>query len=131
MSDIPNDLKYSDSHEWVRLDGDNTVTVGITDHAQGLLGDLVYVELPECDATLQAGEEAGVVESVKAASDVYCPVNGEVIEVNDKLENAPELVNTDPYGNGWLYRVQLSDTAELDSLMTAENYQGCIEADEE
>ena len=108
MSNTPIELKYASSHEWARLEGD-IVVVGITDHAQEALGDLVFVELPEVGDTVSAGDEAGVVESVKAASDIYAPVSGEVIEINSALEDTPELINTDPYGEGWLLRLQPTD----------------------
>ena len=123
MSDIPSDLLYRESHEWVRSDDDGTVTVGITDHAQAQLGDMVFVELPEEGMTYEQGDACAVVESVKAASDVYAPVSGEIIEANTSLEDSPELVNTDPYGDGWLFRIQLADTAELDGLLDAEAYE--------
>ena len=122
MSNIPSDLKYTKSHEWVRAEDDGTVTVGITDHAQGLLGDMVFIELPEPGTALDAGEECAVVESVKAASDVYAPLTGEVAEINEVLEEAPETVNADPYGDGWLFRLKLADAAELDALLDAEAY---------
>ena len=122
MSDIRNELKYVASHEWVRDEGDGTVTIGITDHAQDLLGDVVFVELPEVGNDVATGDEAGVVESVKAASDIYAPVSGEIIEVNDQLEDSPELANSDPYGDGWFFRIKLSDTSELDGLLDAEAY---------
>jgi glycine cleavage system H protein len=128
MSQIPETLKYTSSHEWVRVDDDSTVTVGITDHAQDLLGDMVFVELPEAGTTLQAGQDCAVVESVKAASDVYSPVSGEVIDVNDTLGGSPETVNSDPYGDGWLFRVRISNGAELDGLLDAAGYQGVAEA---
>ena len=131
MSEIPEDLKYSDSHQWVRDEGNGIVTVGITDHAQNLLGDVVFVELPETNVDLEAGEDAGIVESVKAASDVYSPVTGKVIESNLVLERTPDLVNTDPYGDGWLYRIKLDDQDELETLMDADSYQECLEEDEE
>lgn len=127
MSDVPSDLKYADSHEWVRLEEDNIATVGITDHAQQLLGDLVFVELPEKGSVVSQGQEAGVVESVKAASDVYAPVSGKIIAVNDSLVDSPELVNSDPYGDGWLYRIILADESELDRMMNADRYEACIE----
>ena len=127
MSSVLDNLKYSDSHEWVLDNGDGTVTVGITDHAQALLGDLVFVELPEVGTTLEVGGECGVVESVKAASDLYAPVAGEVTEINDTLEGSPELVNADPYGTGWIFKVKLADTAQLDSLLTAEAYQALLD----
>jgi len=120
MSAIPDDLKYTTSHEWARLNDDGTVTVGITDYAQGQLGDMVFVEFPEIGNTIIAGSECAVVESVKAASDVYCPVTGEVLEVNEALTDSPELVNQDPYGEGWLFRLQPSEA--LDDLLDAEAY---------
>lgn len=130
MSDIPADLKYSKDHEWVRDEGDGIVTVGITDHAQELLGDMVYVELPEVGAEISAGDEAGVAESVKAASDVYSPVSGEIVEVNEALEDAPETVNNDPYNDGWMFKVKLSDPSELDDLLSAEEYAELIANEE-
>jgi len=123
MSEFPTELKYADSHEWARLEEDGAVTVGISDFAQSALGDVVYIELPEVDAAVQTGEEAGVVESVKAASDVYAPVNGTVVAVNEKLEDAPELVNEDAFGDGWLFRVQPDDPTELEDLLDAEAYE--------
>ena len=123
MSQTPSELKYASSHEWARLEEDGTVTVGITDHAQDALGDVVFVELPEPGSTLSAGDEAGVVESVKAASDIYAPIGGEVTAINEQLEDEPETVNTDPYNDGWFYRLQPSDTSELDALLSAEDYQ--------
>ncbi|SIS86267.1 glycine cleavage system protein GcvH [Neptunomonas antarctica] len=122
MSDIRNELKYVASHEWIRDEGDGTVTIGITDHAQDLLGDVVFVELPDVGTDVAAGDDAGVVESVKAASDVYVPLSGEVVEVNEQLEESPELVNSDPYGDGWFFRIKLSDVAELDDLLDADAY---------
>lgn len=121
MSNTPAELKYAASHEWARLEGD-IVTVGITDHAQDALGDLVYVELPEVGAQVAAGDEAGVVESVKAASDIYAPVSGEIVAVNEALIDAPEIVNSEPYGDGWLYQIKVSDVSELDKLMSAADY---------
>ena len=118
---IPSDLKYAKSHEWVRVDGD-TATVGITDHAQHELTDVVFVELPAPGRTVTAGESCAVVESVKAASDIYSPVAGEIIEGNTALESDPGLVNTDPYGEGWLYRIKLSTPADLEALMDAGAY---------
>lgn len=123
MSQTPDDLKYASSHEWARRDEDGNITVGITDHAQDALGDVVFVELPEVGAQFDAGDEAGVVESVKAASDVYAPVSGEVLEINSKLEDDPEMVNAEPYGDGWFYRLKPGDLAELDNLMSAEDYK--------
>ncbi|PID43829.1 MAG: glycine cleavage system protein H [Proteobacteria bacterium] len=128
MSQIPSELKYLSSHEWARLEADGeTVTVGITDHAQDLLGDVVFVEVPEVGATVNAGDEAGVVESVKAASDIFSPVSGEVVEINESLEDAPEQVNTDPYNDGWFYKVKISDASELESLLDAEGYAALCE----
>jgi len=130
MSQTPSELKYASSHEWARLEEDGTVTVGISDHAQEALGDVVFVELPEAGDTFAAADEAGVVESVKAASDVYAPVAGEVIAVNALLEDAPETVNSDPYNDGWFYRLAPSDTSELENLLSAEGYsQQCAEED--
>ena len=123
MSQTPPELKYASSHEWARLEEGSTVTVGITDHAQDALGDVVFVELPEVGATLAAGDDAGVVESVKAASDIYAPVGGEVIAINEQLEDEPETVNADPYNDGWFFKLQPSDTSELDGLLSAEDYQ--------
>ena len=123
MSHTPTELKYASSHEWARLEDDGTVTVGISDHAQGALGDVVFVELPELGTILAAGDEAGVVESVKAASDIYAPVGGEVIEVNTALEDEPEMVNAEPYNEGWFFKLQPSDTDELDALLSAGEYQ--------
>lgn len=117
MSEIPSELLYRESHEWVRYDEDGTATVGITDHAQAQLGDMVYIEVPEPGMSYEQGDACAVVESVKAASDVYCPLTGEVIETNSALEDSPELVNTDPYGDGWLFRIQLSDLSEIDGLL--------------
>ncbi len=123
MSNTPSDLKYASSHEWARLEEDGTVTVGISDHAQNALGDVVFVELPEVGRELTAGQEAGVVESVKAASDIYAPVSGEVIAINDVLEDSPETINGDPYQLGWFFRLQPSDPTELDSLLDGDAYQ--------
>ena len=128
MSNIPSDLRYAASHEWARLEADGSITVGISDHAQEALGDVVYVELPEVGRQLTAGQEAGVVESVKAASDIYAPVAGEVIAVNEALADSPELVNSDPYGS-WFFRLQPSDTSELDKLLDAAGYQAACDAD--
>lgn len=122
MSNIPADLKYVDSHEWLRPEADGTVTVGITEHAQELLGDIVFVELPEVGCALAADEQAGVVESVKAASDVYAPIAGEVVAVNEALVDAPEAANSDPYGEGWFFKIKPDNAADLDGLLTAEQY---------
>ncbi|MBE9539013.1 MAG: glycine cleavage system protein GcvH [Proteobacteria bacterium] len=123
MSDLPSELRVAKSHEWARLEEDGTVTVGITDHAQEALGDVVFVEVPDVGDTLVAGGDAGVVESVKAASDLYAPVGGEVIAVNELLEDEPETVNSDPYNDGWFFKLQPSDTSELEALLSAEDYQ--------
>lgn len=122
MSNIPNELRYAESHEWVRVEADGTAVVGITDPAQDALGDLVYVELPEVGANLSAGDEAGVVESVKAASDIYAPVAGEVIAVNEALNDSPETVNSDPYGEGWLFKLKLANASDVDGLLDAAAY---------
>lgn len=118
----PRDCKYSKEHEWVRLEG-RSATVGITDYAQGQLGDIVYVELPPLGEVLTQFEPFGVVESVKAASDLYAPLSGEVLEVNEELSDHPEFVNEDPYGKGWMIKIEPSDTSELDNLLTAEGYE--------
>lgn len=123
MSNVPAELKYTKSHEWVRREADGTVTVGITDHAQELLGDMVFVELPESGRALTAEEDCAVVESVKAASDVYAPIAGEVTEANSALEDSPEIVNKDPYGDGWLFKMKPADDSEVDALMDADAYQ--------
>ena len=130
MSELPAELKYLASHEWARLEGD-VVTVGISDHAQEAMGDLVYVELPDVGAEMHANDEAGVVESVKAASDIYTPVSGTVFAVNENLEDAPELVNQNPYHDGWLFQIKLTDPAELDDMLSAEAYQAQLEAEDD
>lgn len=130
MSDIPADLKYIDTHQWVRVSDDGTATVGITDFAQEQLGDVVYIGVPELGVTVNGGEEAGVAESVKSASDVFSPVTGEVVEVNEVLEDEPEKVNEDPYGDGWLFKVRLQDKGELDGLMDATAYAEHVAAEE-
>ena len=122
MSNIPSELKYATSHEWVRNEGNGVVTVGITEHAQDLLGDMVFVELPEVGDTVSTGDDVAVAESVKAASDIYAPVTGEVVEVNEDLEDSPELVNSDAFGDGWLFKLKIEDEGELDSLLDAEGY---------
>lgn len=127
MSNIPVDLKYTSSHEWVRRETDGTVTVGITDHAQDLLGDMVFVELPEVGRQAKAGQECAVVESVKAASDVYSPVTGEIVAMNEALSDSPELVNKDPYGEGWMMRIRPAADADIDGLLDADAYQAQIE----
>lgn len=125
MSNVPSDLRYTKSHEWVRVESDGTMTVGITDHAQAELGDLVFVEVPEVDRALKASEACAVVESVKAASDVYAPVSGTVVAANEKLADAPELLNDDPYGEGWLFRLS-GDAAEAEALLDADAYSAEI-----
>ena len=127
MSDIPGNLRYAKTHEWIRLEGDGTATVGITDHAQDAMGDLVYVQLPEVGEQKTAGDETGVVESVKAASDIYAPVDGEVIEVNTALEDTPELVNEDPYDRGWLFKLRVNDEKQVEDLLTADQYQAQLD----
>lgn len=127
MSEIPGDLKFQKSHEWVRVEQDGTVTVGISDHAQSSLGDLVYVELPEVGSSVQAGNGVAVVESVKAASDIYAPVSGEVIAVNDVLSDKPETINEDAFGDGWIFKLKMSDKAELDELMGPDAYAELVE----
>ena len=122
MSENPEELKYVETHEWVREDDNGSVLVGITDYAQGALGDVVYVELPEVDSEVEMGDEVAVVESVKAASDIYAPLSGTITEVNESLEGNPELVNTDPYRDGWFFRLKLRDVEELSSLMDSESY---------
>lgn len=122
MSNVPSDLKYVASHEWIKVEADGSVTVGITEHAQELLGDVVFVELPKVGAQLGDGEQAGVVESVKAASDVYSPLAGEVLAVNAELEAAPELANSDPYGAGWFFKLKPANAADLDTLLDAAAY---------
>jgi len=123
MSNVPAELKYTKSHEWVAADGD-TVTIGITDHAQDLLGDMVFIELPEVGTSFSVGDECAVVESVKAASDVYSPVAGEVTEVNEALVDSPETVNSDPYQAGWLFKVKLANAGDMDNLLDADAYSG-------
>ena len=122
MSNVPEELRYTKSHEWIRVDEDGNLTVGITYHAQEQMGDLVYVELPDVGRTVGDAEELAVVESVKAASDVYSPLAGEVAEVNEALTDAPELVNSDPYGEGWLFKLTPNDVSDLDDMMDADEY---------
>ncbi|MBN4063832.1 glycine cleavage system protein GcvH [Cardiobacterium sp. AH-315-I02] len=126
MSEVPSELKYTESHEWLRVEDDGLITVGISDHAQALLGDLVFVELPEAGTEFVAGDECCVVESVKAASDVFMPVSGEIVEVNEVLTDEPEMINSSPYDNGWLFKVKPSAN-ELDDLMDADAYQAEID----
>lgn len=126
MSNIPADLKYVASHEWLRLEADGTITVGITDHAQDALGDVVFVELPEVGTTVEADQEIAVVESVKAASDVYAPISGEIVEINEELVDSPELANEDPYGKAWFFKVKPANPADYDGLMSAEEYENSL-----
>ena len=127
MGDIPGDLKFLSSHEWVRVEPDGSVTIGISDHAQDLLGDIVFVELPEIGQSIDAETDAAIVESVKAASDVYSPISGEVTEVNPILEDQPEIINTSPYEDGWFYKMMPSDLGEIESLLSPEDYSEVCE----
>jgi len=129
MSEVPTELKFLSSHEWVMVE-DNVATIGVSDHAQELLGDLVYVELPETGSVVAAGDSVGVIESVKAASDTYAPISGEIIEVNSDLEDSPDRINSDPYGDGWMYRMSIEDPEELENLLGAEAYTDSIADDE-
>ena len=122
MSNIPNDLKYTSTHEWISVNEDGLVTVGISDHAQEALGDIVFVELPEAGASVNSKEEVAVVESVKAASDIYSPLTGEVVEINESLLDSPETVNASPYELGWFFKLRMENEAELDDLMNSESY---------
>jgi len=124
---IPSDLKYTKEHEWIRVEGD-TAVVGITDFAQGELGDIVFLEIETCGESLEIDEVFGTIEAVKTVSDLFMPASGEVLEINPLLEEHPELVNSDPYGNGWLIKIALKDTAQLDKLLTAEQYTAMLEA---
>lgn len=127
MSNIPTELKYASSHEWIRKEEDGSYTVGISEHAQELLGDMVFIELPEVGDIVSAAEDCAVAESVKAASDIYAPISGEVLAINEALEDSPELVNSDAFGDGWFFRVMPSDVAEIDNLLNAEGYQAVID----
>lgn len=131
MSDFPRELHYTESHEWVRLEHDDTVVIGITEYAEHQLGDLVFVELPDMQLAVEQGDELSVVESVKTAADVYAPISGEVIEVNQQLESRPELINQDPYGNGWICRIKPSNLEELDELLDADAYEEKVSEDAE
>ncbi|WP_435939313.1 glycine cleavage system protein GcvH [Moraxella bovoculi] len=126
MSNIPSELKYVASHEWLRLESDGTITVGITDHAQDLLGDVVFVELPEVGSEVEADQEIAVVESVKAASDVYAPIAGEIVEINEELVDSPELANEDPYGKAWFFKIKPTNPVDYDGLMTADEYESSL-----
>ena len=127
MSNVPTELKYAASHEWVRNEGNGIYSIGITEHAQELLGDMVFVELPEVGDTLAVGDDCAVAESVKAASDIYAPISGEVVEINEELEDSPETVNNDPYGDGWLFKIKADDVSELNNLLDADGYNASIE----
>ena len=127
MGDVPGDLKFLSSHEWVRVEPDGSVTIGISDHAQDLLGDIVFVELPEIGQSIDAETDAAIVESVKAASDVYSPISGEVTEVNPILEDQPEIINTSPYEDGWFYKMMPSDLGEIENLLSPEDYSEVCE----
>ena len=127
MGDIPGDLKFLSSHEWVRVEPDGSVTIGISDHAQDLLGDIVFVELPDIGQSIDAETDAAIVESVKAASDVYSPISGEVTEVNSILEDQPEIINTSPYEDGWFYKMMPSDLDEIENLLSPEDYSEVCE----
>ena len=127
MSDVPGDLKFLSSHEWARVESDGTITIGISDHAQDLLGDIVFVELPEVGQSVDAENDTAIVESVKAASDIYSPLSGEVIEVNSLLEDQPEIINSSPYEEGWFYKLTPSDIGELDNLLSPEDYSEVCE----
>lgn len=129
MSNIPKELRYTNTHEWIRADGDGVFTVGITEHAQDLLGDMVFLDLPEVGYAVTTGDDCAVAESVKAASDIYAPITGEVVEINEDLENTPELVNSDPYGDGWLFKIKAEDAEEVNGLLDAESYADVIEED--
>ncbi|WP_428776401.1 glycine cleavage system protein GcvH [Vibrio sp.] len=124
---MDNTLKFADSHEWVRDNGDGTVTIGISEHAQEMLGDVVFVDLPAVEDEIEAGDSFSLVESVKAASDIYAPVSGEIVEINEELEDSPELINEEPYEGGWIVKVKMSDASELDNLKSAEDYLNSIE----
>ena len=126
---MDNTLKFADSHEWVKDNGDGTVTIGISEHAQEMLGDVVFVDLPDTGDEIEAGESFSLVESVKAASDIYAPISGEIVEINEELEDSPELINEEPYEGGWIVKVKMSDASELDNLKDAEEYLSSIEED--
>ncbi|MCT8263652.1 glycine cleavage system protein GcvH [Proteus terrae] len=130
MSQIPSELKYAQSHEWIRSEGNGEYTIGITEHAQELLGDMVFVDLPEVGREVAAGDDCAVAESVKAASDIYSPLSGEIIAVNEELNDSPELVNSAPYGEGWLFRIKANNESELDDLLDAAGYQELVDSEE-
>ncbi|MFA0214129.1 glycine cleavage system protein GcvH [Vibrio cyclitrophicus] len=126
---MDNTLKFADSHEWVKDNGDGTVTIGISEHAQEMLGDVVFVDLPDTGDEIEAGESFSLVESVKAASDIYAPISGEIVEINEELEDSPELINEESYDGGWIVKVKMSDASELNNLKDAEEYLSSIEED--
>lgn len=130
MSQIPSELKYAQSHEWIRSEGNGEYTIGITEHAQELLGDMVFVDLPDVGREVTAGDDCAVAESVKATSDIYAPLSGEIIAVNEELEGSPELVNSAPYGEGWLFRIKANNESELDGLLDAAGYQELVDSEE-
>ena len=127
MSHLPEDLFYTETHEWLRNEGNGVYSVGITDHAQGMLGDIVFIDLPDTDMDVSMGDDVAVIESVKTAADVYSPVNGSIVEINDTLTASPETVNRDPYGDGWLFKMKLSKESELEGLLSAGDYHATIE----
>lgn len=130
MSYVPSELRFSNTHEWVRSEGDGIYTVGITDHAQALLGDMVFIDVPDVDSDTEVGEDCAVAESVKAASDIYAPLTGVVVAVNEELSDSPELVNSNPYGDGWLFQIKAEDDGEFDDLLDPEGYQSLIDETE-
>jgi glycine cleavage system H protein len=127
MSNIPKELRYATTHEWIRAEGEGVYTVGISEHAQDLLGDMVFVDLPDVGDAVAQADDCAVAESVKAASDIYAPLTGEVVEINEQLEDAPELVNSDPYGEGWMFKIKAEDESEVESLLDAEGYENSID----
>lgn len=128
MNNIPHELKYTNSHEWIRIEDDGSFTIGITDHAQGLLGDMVFIDLPDVGDEFEAGQECGVVESVKAASDIFSPISGEVTAINENLEDSPELVNSEPFNDGWLFTIKPNtDQTDLENVMDATAYEQIVE----
>lgn len=131
MTKIPSELRYTQTHEWVRVEDDGTLVIGITDHAQSQLGELVFADLPDIGVHVSAADEVCVIESVKVASDVYSPVSGKIVEINEDLEESPSLVNSDPYGDGWLFRIDPSDPEEFSELLDADSYEEYMEEDED
>ena len=131
MSELPGDLEYTEDHEWLRREDDGSVTIGITDHAQTELGDITFVEIPQDDTDVNVDDETANIESVKAASPIYSPVSGTIVEVNADLEESPEAINEDPYGSGWIFKVEMSNASELDKLMDAEAYETFLQKETE